>query len=194
MITPQLAAEQRPPLLAFPTLPKNEDDLLAQAWPDLKKIGRAWSPSGRRVVDEEDLTQAAAIGLLRAYKTFDPGRGVPLHHYAYGFIKEKLVRQLKLLHPAASIETDEAKSELQRVRQLAVDREAEQQEAAQSVGEALGVLTRAQHQVVTLRYFEEMKTIDISAHLRRHPDTVRQMLDRARVRLAGSAALSEYAA
>ena len=193
MSAPQCNADRKP-LLSFESLPTSEEELLAQAWPDLEKIARAWSPIGRRVVDVDDLTQAAATGLLRAFRTFDRRRGVPLRRYAGGFIKEEMARQLKLLAPSEPIETVNAQAKLERVRLEAVVRDSEQALAADIVTEAFTVLTRAQRRVVTLRYFDELKTLEIARELRRNPDTVRQMLQRGYDRLALFISTSAYVA
>jgi RNA polymerase sigma factor (sigma-70 family) len=183
MNTPRCTADQAP-LLSFATLPTSERELIELALPDLKKIAQARSPRGRRVVDVDDLTQAAATGLLLAFRSFEPSRGVELRHYAASFINVEMARQLKLLASFKSIDTAAAEAQLDRVVRHRAEREEEQAAAAEIVTEAFTVLTASQRRIVSLRYFDELKAIEIASALRRDPDTVRQMLKRARGRMA----------
>ena len=100
MTNPQISSE--------PTaLPKNENELLKTYSSLAYSIANSYRKGALPI---EDLNQEALLGLLDAYKRFDPSRGVKFSTYAVHWIKKRVLSALskEKKHSMDAIELDEA--------------------------------------------------------------------------------------
>lgn len=103
--------------------PGDTETLVIEYLPMIRKIAGKLGLALPPVIDENDLIGSGVVGLMEAYRRYDPSRKVPFSTYAYGRIRGAMIDEIRKVSLAP-------RSLFPRLRRV--------QEAADELGRSLG--------------------------------------------------------
>lgn len=167
----------RQPLFSFSTENITEEQLLERAAPALRQIALKYVDPTRSL-EQDDLAQAAAIGLIRAWRRFDPAKG-RLGTHAWTYMLGEIMNLVRAARPVIGLETNEAQRAIGRDTSERWERQLELIDTRLLAARLLRTLTDREILVIVLAYYQEMPQIEIANLLQRDPTTISKTIDRA---------------
>ncbi|GEM_PF-282600 len=147
------------------SIPASEDELIQEYQNLARSIIK---PYLNRGIPREGLMQEAQIGLLEAYRRFDPSRGTKFSTYASLWIKKRVLQ-------AVQIEAEGTFTELENAEWIAAPAEINTEVSAPGWMELASDLPLLERKILVMSYEQRLSLKEIAAALELRVEQVKQL-------------------